>query len=183
MESYGTSSGGSGTPLVVSFDAAPVRFTHATGAFDLMGEQASFDSDWVSARTPWLAMDRDGNGAIDDGRELFGSMTILASGRRAPNGFVALAELDDDGDGRITPADASFSRLLLWSDANQDRHSSPDELRTVAEAGVLSLDLGYDSEPRCTPTACEIERAAISFRDGADHEARGAIVDVHLAAQ
>ncbi len=126
--------GGSGTPLVLSFDGGPVRFTHASGSFDLMGEQASFDSDWVSRATPWLALDRNGNGAIDDGRELFGSMTVLASGTRAINGFIALAELDDDGDGRITPADAAFSRLLLWSDADQDRRSRSSELRCRSAA-------------------------------------------------
>jgi hypothetical protein len=108
-------------------------------------------------------------------------MTVLASGRRASNGFAALAELDDDGDGRITSADAAFAKPVLWSDDNQDRRSSPDELRTLAQAGVQALGLRYDVEPRCTRTACEVEHASISFRDGAGAEARGALVDVHLA--
>ena len=74
---------------------------------------STVDNDWVGAETPWLALDRNGNGLIDDGRELFGSMTELPDGRRAPNGFAALAALDDDGDGRITARDAAFARLLV----------------------------------------------------------------------
>jgi len=98
---------------VLAFDREHVTFTRPSGAFDLMGRDASIDTDWVGADTPWLAVDLDGNGRVDDGRELFGSMTALPGGGRASNGFEALATLATDGDGQITRHDAAFARLLL----------------------------------------------------------------------
>jgi hypothetical protein len=169
----------SGTPLVLAFDAEPVLFTRAGGEFDLMGREATVRTDWVGAATPWLAMDRDGNGSIDDGRELFGSMTLLPDGRRATNGFLALAALDDDGDGRITAHDASFARLLVWRDANQDRRSQPDELTSAEAAGLVSIELGYRIATRCDGDDCEVERARFVFREGGQ-ERTGDVIDVHL---
>jgi hypothetical protein len=173
------SSSNSGTPLVLAFGGEPVRFTSAAGDFDLAGREASVATDWVSPETPWLAFDRDGNGSIDDGRELFGSMTALPDGQRAPNGFVALAALDDDGDGRITAHDASFGRLLVWRDANQDRRSEPGELTSAEDAGLVSIELGYHVAPRCSGDDCEIERAHFVFREGG-RERTGDVIDVHL---
>jgi hypothetical protein len=177
--SSSSSGSSSGTPLVLAFESEPVRFTRAAGDFDLAGREMSVGTDWVGSETPWLALDRDGNGSIDDGRELFGSMTLLPDGRRAINGFVALAALDDDGDGRITPADASFGRLLVWRDANQNRRSEPGELTSAGEAGIVSIELGYRVAPRCDGDDCEIERAHFVFRDGLG-ERTGDVIDVHL---
>jgi hypothetical protein len=171
------------TPLVLSFDDEPVGFTTAPGSFDLAGVEASIGTDWVSARTPWLAMDLDGNGRIDDGRELFGSMTVLPDGRRASNGFEALAALDDDGDGRITARDAAFARLLVWRDADQDRRSSPGELVPAGDAGIVAIHLDYGFAPRCKAGDCEIERARFVFRDEGGAQRVGAVVDVHLAGR
>lgn len=175
------SASGADTPLVLAFRDERVVFTHASGAFDLAGRDASFGSDWVSAETPWLAMDLDADGRIDDGRELFGSMTELPGGERAPNGFVALAALDDDGDGAITPRDAAFAHLLLWRDADQDRRSSRDEVMSAAEAGLVAIRLDYRSAPHCSDGNCEIERARFVFRDASGVEREGSVVDVHLA--
>ncbi len=172
-----------GTPLVLSFDRGHVEFTRASGEFDVEGVQASVGTAWVSARTPWLAIDLDGNGRIDDGRELFGSMTVLPLGRRAPNGFVALGALDDDHDGRITERDAAFDRLMLWRDDDQDRRSEPDELVPAREAGLVSIALDHGVAPRCDDGDCEVERATFTFRDAAGVERTGAVIDVHLAAR
>jgi hypothetical protein len=179
---WGWNSSVCSTPLVLSLDAEPVTFTHASGSFDLFGREASLASDWVSARTPWLALDLDGNGRIDDGRELFGSMTELPDGRRASNGFEALAALDADGDGAVTPRDPSFDRLLVWRDADQDRRCTPDELRPLRDEGVTRLPLAYEVDRRCTSGGCEIEHGALEWRDARGGLHGGTVVDVHLAA-
>lgn len=176
----------SSTPLVLSFDRAPVDFaaSAASFGFDVTGTM-SVATDWPTAKTPWLALDRDGNGRIDDGSELFGSATVLSNGGRASNGFIALRELDDNGDGQITPADAAFPRLLLWSDRDGDRASTVGELASASAIKLLSIELGYTtSAPRCDARGnCEIERATFRFMDDTGAARTGEVVDVHLKFQ
>src|SRR5262249_49769522 len=108
----------------------------------------------------------------------------LSSGRRAANGFIALRELDVDGDGHITPQDPGFSRLLVWSDRDGDRRSTPGEITPAAAFELLSIDLDYVIDPRCDlRDNCEIERASFRYRDAIGVERTGAVVDIHLAAQ
>ncbi|HEX9621405.1 MAG TPA: calcium-binding protein [Polyangiaceae bacterium] len=171
--------GGSSTPLVLSFDREPVRFTEAEGYFDVFGGERPVRTAWVGAGTPWLALDRDGNGRIDDGAELFGSMTRIGSGERAANGFSALAALDDDADGFITAADSRFAELLIWRDGNQNRRSDAGELSSLADHGVLAIELDYEDVPRCTLAGCEREKARV-FVQGSDGVELAEVIDLHL---
>ena len=117
--------GATSTPLVLSFDGTPVEYGSAGKHFDL-GVCAA--TDWPTANTPWLALDRDRSGHIDGGSELFGSATRLRGGGLADNGFTALTELDADGDGKVTASDPKFAELVLWADGYGDRRSSGLEL-------------------------------------------------------
>ena len=176
------SAASSSTPLVLVFDGAPVDFRDAPAraTFDLAGDGASHVTSWPSARTPWLALDRDGNGRIDDGSELFGSMTRLGSGVRAKNGFEALAELDSNHDGAITAEDDGFARLVVWSDADGDRATSIGEQRP-ASSSIVRINLAFHSQPHCSSTGnCEIERATFVYRDASGEQRTGEVVDVHL---
>lgn len=174
---------GNGTPLVLVFDGAPVTYGARPAPFDLFGDGASRATDWPTARTPWLAIDRDGNGRVDDGSELFGSMTRLGSGLRARNGFEALAELDTNHDGVISAEDADFAKLVTWIDADGDRVSSLSELQPVS-GSIVRIELAYRSEHRCTLSGnCEIERARFVYRDAAGNEKNGEVVDIHLRAR
>jgi hypothetical protein len=172
------------TPLVLVFDAAPVELVpDATHAFTL-SHRGSMITDWPTARTPWLALDRDRSGSIDDGSELFGSMTSLPDGRLATNGFEALRALDTDGDGQITASDRAFADLVLWADGDGDRQTAAGELTALDRAGIVSIDLRYVSAPRCDARGnCEVERAPFQYRDAAGALRTGEIVDVHLRAQ
>ena len=169
------------TPLVLNFDGAPVEYGSAGKHFDL-GTCAA--TDWPTARTPWLALDRDRSGHIDAGSELFGSATRMRSGSLAANGFTALSELDADRDGKITAADPKFAELVLWADGDADRRSSGLELQPLAALGLVSIELGYNSDRRCDARAnCEVERASFVWRDGLGREQTGEVIDVHLACQ
>jgi hypothetical protein len=162
--------GGCDTPLVLSFDDRPVQFIDAEGPFQI---GSSAETDWVDARTPWLVLDADGSGCIDDQRELFGGDATTA------NGFERLARLDDDHNGRIDAADAAYARLALWADRNADRACSPDELVSLASAGVVSIDLAYASAPlpNASGGSYEGEQATFQMTGGK----RGRVVDVYLA--
>ncbi|MDF1561533.1 MAG: hypothetical protein P1V51_00740 [Deltaproteobacteria bacterium] len=185
VDSSGCETHGCTTPLVVVFGRGErVSFLPDDGEsrFDLAapGRTPVLRTDWPSAVTPWLALDRDGDGAITSGQELFGS-AVLIDGRPAANGFEALAALDANGDGQIDRRDPAFYRLLLWADANGDRRSQPAELRSLRSAGLLSLALSHQSQPRCDERGnCEVERASLRFRDLAGVEREGAVVDVRL---
>lgn len=110
------------------------------------------DADGVKSRTGWiargsedafLALDRDGDGRIGDGRELFGDATLLRNGTSAGNGFEALKELDDNGDGRIDSSDRVWTDLLLWHDADHDGVSTASELVALSTTTVAALHLDY----------------------------------------
>lgn len=161
------------TPLVVSFDEAPVAFTQPAGSFTI---GSSARTEWVSARTPLLALDADGSGCIDGQRELFGPPT-----EGGKNGFDKLAQLDDNHDGRIDARDAAYSKLVLWFDRDQDRSCSAAELVKLADAGVLSIDLAYATSASAPFGSHEGEHATISVKDANGQVRRGRIVDVYLA--
>jgi hypothetical protein len=173
--------GGTSTPLVLSFDGAAVEYGSGGHRFDLGRCEAT---DWPTASTPWLALDRDHSGQIDGGHELFGSATRLRGGGLADNGFTALAELDLDRDGKITPADPAFADLVLWADGDADRRSTGLELQSVGALGLVEIELRYASDRRCDARAnCEIERASFTWRDALGREQVGEVIDVHLACQ
>jgi hypothetical protein len=94
----------------------------------------------------FLALDRSGNGLVDDGAELFGVGTpMVLEGRNAPNGFVGLAQYDSrqlggNDDGLITEADAIWPQLRIWLDANADGVSTIDEMRTLKSTGLTALE-------------------------------------------
>jgi len=109
--------------------------------FDIDGDGAKERVSWPlpGAQVAFLAIDRNGNGAIDNGIELFGSQTLPGTG----GGFSALIKYDGPRTtGAIDSSDALFQRLLLWTDNNHNGASEPDELYKAADA-FAKLGLGY----------------------------------------
>ena len=107
-----------------------------------------YDADGVLTRTGWagkhdglLVWDRNANGTIDNGAELFGDFTQLANGTLAPNGFAALAALDSNGDGRLDATDPAFAELKVWRGASPDGQTGSGELVSLADLNIISLNL------------------------------------------
>jgi hypothetical protein len=116
--------------------------------FDINADGVRDHVQWVrpGGDEGFLAMDRSGNGLVDDGSELFGVGTpMIIDGRNAPNGFVGLAQYDarqlgGNDDGLITEADAIWPQLRIWVDLNADGVSTVDEMRTLQSYGITALE-------------------------------------------
>lgn len=158
------------SPIVINLADGPWRFSGANDAvwFDIDADGASNRITWTAGGEPlaFLAVDRNGNGTIDDGSELFGTATRMLSGDRAPNGFEALRELDANGDRTIDPADSIWSALLLWTDANHDGVSQPQELTRLAQSDVTALRTVYHQTGRTDRAGNELRFMSLLERNG-----------------
>ena len=111
--------------------------------FDLDNNGFAEKTAWIGTEDGFLALDRNGNGSIDNGGELFGDQVILKDGSKSESGFEALAELDDNGDGIIDNKDSAFANLRVWIDANHNGKSESNELKTLNETGIVSISLEH----------------------------------------
>ena len=116
--------------------------------FDHNGDGVSHKSSWISKEDGILAYDRNGNGKIDDGGELFGNFTQIkdkdGNQRLAKDGYEALKEFDSNNDGLIDNKDDKFKDLKIWQDANSNGISDEGELKSLDELGIASLSLNHN---------------------------------------
>lgn len=142
------------------------------------------DAQGIAEQTSWtkqgsddafLALDRNENGTIDSGSELFGNHTQLRNGKKAANGFEALADSDDNRDGFINSSDRIYSKLLIWSDLNHNGKSEPNELSSLAKKEVKEIDLHYVERTETDPAGNETRQR--SFYKTIQGESRR-IVDI-----
>lgn len=134
------------TPIVLSLHGGYHMTSAADGVlFDIDADGNAEQIAWTEPRSQvgFLALDRNGNGTIDSGAELFGNSTTLASGARALNGFEALDDLDSNRDGRIDASDPSWQSLLLWLDANHDGTSTTAEMIPIPTSDVSAISTDY----------------------------------------
>ncbi|MDR2452078.1 MAG: hypothetical protein LBE85_10025, partial [Candidatus Accumulibacter sp.] len=182
-------SGGSSIPTIIAGGAARARLYQSPLVLDLDGDGVEtlgtdtgvhFDHDgngaaelsgWAGKDDGLLVLDRNGNGKIDNGGELFGNNTRLSNGQTADNGFAALAELDGNRDGIIDAQDAVFAQLRVWRDANSNGKTDDGELLTLEQAGVASLGIGYTNQNMTDEHGNHIlQMGSYTGLDGAAHE-------------
>jgi hypothetical protein len=169
-----------GSPIIVDLGRDGYHLTNVENGvlFDLNADGTAEHVSWTQADSDdaFLAMDRNGNGRIDDGSELFGNHTPVYADRfdvRARNGFDALNFLEGPGygvstfDQVIDRRDAVFSRLLLWRDLNHNGISETEELQTLESAGVSSISSIYKEKKRVDGEGNEFRlKSQIVWMDG-----------------
>uniref|UniRef100_UPI001652890F calcium-binding protein n=1 Tax=Paenibacillus tengchongensis TaxID=2608684 RepID=UPI001652890F len=130
-------------PVILDLDGNGIEPTaQPLGAyFDFNVDGFAEKGQWIAPGDGLLVRDLNHNGAVDDGRELFGDATVLKNGGLSQNGVQALLDVDDNGDRRIDAADAVFKELQVWSDLNRDGLAAAEELHSLTELGITALDL------------------------------------------
>ena len=138
-------------PLALDLDGDGIETRGADGSvlFDHNGDGMRIGTGWVRSDDGLLVLDRNSNGTIDNGGELFGVDTVKADGTKATDGIDALSDLDSNNDKVFDAKDTRFADVRIWRDLNQDGISQSNELSTLAAANIRSIDL--------TPTTAQTD--------------------------
>lgn len=158
-------------PLVIQFDGPAAELSDLRFDFDLDADGQLDNIGFVGAGSGFLVLDNNGNGQVDDGRELFGALS--------GDGFADLAALDGDGNGWIDDNDAAFDQLQVWQKDAQGK----DQLRTLREANVGALYLGRVASPFSVrdaqnQTLAEVRSTGVYLREDGG---AGALQQIDLA--
>lgn len=116
-------------PLVINLDCNPASVSEQKFMFDLDADGKNENISMLNSSSGFLALDKNEDGIINDGSELFGT--------KSGNGFADLAKYDEDGNGWIDEADEIFSKLLIWT-KDEDGH---DKLYKLKELNVGAICL------------------------------------------
>ncbi|HEV7672120.1 MAG TPA: hypothetical protein VGS22_26685 [Thermoanaerobaculia bacterium] len=138
------------SPILIDLENDGVHLTGLDDPvwFDIDADGLPNLLSWTDRSEGLLALDRNLNGAIDNGGELFGNVTRLSDGSLPLNGYLALAELDSwafggNRDGHLDATDPAFNTLLLWTDRNHDGVAETGELQNIGQVGILRIDLDF----------------------------------------
>jgi|GEM_PF-1490701 len=148
------------TPIILDVNGEGVSLTSPAqgSAFDLNVNGTREYVAWTQrgGDDAFLVLDRNGDGKINNGTELFGDHTAQPATWN-PNGFHALKVFDSNGDGLIDAKDFAFSQLRLWNDANGSGLTDAGELTTLSDNGLTSISVNYKTNSR-------IDRYGNAFR-------------------
>ena len=122
-------------PLVINFDGNAVQLTSQRFKFDLNSDGKTEDINFVAGGSGFLALDKNGDGKINNGAELFGA--------QSGNGFAELSGYDSDRNGWIDENDAAYAQLRVWTKDSAGK----DLLTTLKQANVGAINLSSVATP------------------------------------
>jgi hypothetical protein len=174
------------SPVIINLEKGDYRLTgsNAPVIFDIEGDGHPHPMGWTAAgaNEAFVWLDRNHNGKVTSGAELFGNFTPLQNGQLAKNGFEALREFDTNGDGVIDERDPIWSRLMLWLDLNHNGISEPNEILPIAGSGVTSIDLhDHWSGRRDTSGNLFKYESLVSITDSSGHTVQRPVYDIFFA--
>ncbi|KQP08990.1 hypothetical protein ASF45_07920 [Pseudorhodoferax sp. Leaf265] len=160
-------------PLILDLDGDGLEITPLSAGilFDANGDAIKTGTAWAGADDGLLVWDRNANGQIDSGRELFGDETLLADGTKAAHGFAALSELDSNADGKFDASDAQYANLRVWRDLNQDGISQATELQTLADANVRDIQIASTATFQTYGDGMLVQNGSFTRTDGSEGQA------------
>jgi hypothetical protein len=169
-----------GTPIILDLNGNGIttQSISAGTKFDLFATGQQVNTGWVSGGDGLLVLDRNHDGIINNGSELFGSATPLANGQKAANGYAALSQMDTNGDGLITSADKGWADLNVWVDGNSDGVTQAGELHSLAALGITQLNLAATTTSNTNNGNIIGLTSGYQTTDGAQH----AMADVWFVA-
>jgi hypothetical protein len=128
-------------PIVLDLDGNGISVTtNAEGGsvlIDIDGDGFVENTDWINPRDGILVIDKDGNGTISGGTEMFNDSQV----DMAKRGLHVLDELDANGDGKLTSDDFAFENLQIWQDINHDGQVQDLELSTLAQRNISEINI------------------------------------------
>lgn len=124
-------------PVVLDLNGAGFGSTQVTVNFDIDGDGSRDKTAWISGGQAFLALDRNGNGTIDNGAEI----SFIADKPGATTDLEGLAAYDSNADGTFDARDARFADFLVWQDIDEDGVSQASELQSLTAAGIAGIDL------------------------------------------
>ena len=129
-----------GDPIVFDLGNDGIAFSslHDGVQFDVNSDGIADRTAWITGNDGILAVDLDGSGKIESGKEVFAPNF---NGGNFADGLAALATFDSNHDGKIDVADVDFGKLVIWQDANHNGITDPGELKTLTEWGITSIAL------------------------------------------
>lgn len=165
------------SPIIIDMNGDGIHSGKlATGSgkaihFDLDGNGFAEKTAWINTSDAFLVLDKNANGKIDNGNELFGNHTLDEQGNKSfADGYAALAAYDENKDGKIDAQDSIYAQLSLWQDKNQNGISEEGEIISLAEAGISSIDLHVQTlKERDANGNIITHRGSVRFADGREH--------------
>jgi Ca2+-binding RTX toxin-like protein len=158
------------SPLVFDLDGDGIEISqlgkYSPILFDHDANGVKTGTAWLKSDDALLVLDRNGNGTIDSGQELFGNNTLLSNGTKAADGYAALSDLDSNGDGMIDAQDAQFDELRLWRDLNQDGISDTGELFRLDELGITQINLDKTAGSQTLSDGTRLDGSASFLMNG-----------------
>ncbi|MBI2423741.1 MAG: hypothetical protein HYV27_13000 [Candidatus Hydrogenedentes bacterium] len=163
-------------PIILDLDDDGFELTdYRDGAkFDLLANGAAQNTAFVNGGDAFLALDRNNDGQIDNGAELFGEQ------RGARNGFEELRKLDSNGDSVIDALDKDYALLKLFKD-NGNGKTEKGELISLKDAGIASIDLNYiDTDQRAAGNNRITQLASFTRSDGSKGKSADALLNLTI---